>query len=226
MAKKYYWLKLQEDFFDDDTISWIEEQENGRDYCLFYLKLCLKSLQSDGILIRVVGETLIPYDPKKLAEITRTDIDTVLIAMELFKKIGLIDILDNGEIYLKQLSELVGSETDTAKRVRNHRIKKKMLQCNTDETKCNIEIEIEKEKEKELDKKKRFVPPSVDDVKSYVIDKKLNIDAVSFFNYYTENNWHDMNNKKIKNWKLKAQTWHNREKKNKNIKKDIADEIW
>ena len=39
--KKYYWLKLKEDFFEEDTISWIEEQQNGKDYSLFYLKLCL-----------------------------------------------------------------------------------------------------------------------------------------------------------------------------------------
>ena len=44
MAKghKYYWLKLKEDFFEDDVINWIEVQPNGKDYCLFYLKLCLK----------------------------------------------------------------------------------------------------------------------------------------------------------------------------------------
>ena len=80
-TKKYYWLKLKEDFFDDDTIEWIEEQPNGEKYSLFYLKLCLKSLKTNGILVRNVGEMLIPYDIKKLAEITRTDVDTVRVAM-------------------------------------------------------------------------------------------------------------------------------------------------
>ena len=61
-SKKYYWLKLKSDFFDDDTIKFIEEQENGIKYSNFYLKLCLKSLKTDGKLIRLVGETLIPYD--------------------------------------------------------------------------------------------------------------------------------------------------------------------
>lgn len=94
--KKYYWLKLKEDFFEEDTLAWLEEQTNGKEYCLFYLKLCLKSLKTNGILIRNVGQILIPYDVKKLGEITKTDIDTVTVAMELFKKIGLIQILDNG----------------------------------------------------------------------------------------------------------------------------------
>ena len=106
-TKKYYWLKLKEDFFDDDTIEWIEEQPNGEKYSLFYLKLCLKSLKTNGILVRNVGEMLIPYDIKKLAEITRTDVDTVRVAMELFKNIGLIQILDNGEIYLTQLKNML-----------------------------------------------------------------------------------------------------------------------
>ena len=48
--KKYFWLKLKEDFFEEDTISWIEEQQNGKEYSLFYLKLCLKSLKTNGIL--------------------------------------------------------------------------------------------------------------------------------------------------------------------------------
>lgn len=65
--KRYYWLKLSESFFEDDTIAWIKDQESGNDYLIFYLQLCLKSLQNDGNLIRYVGEKLIPYDDKSLA---------------------------------------------------------------------------------------------------------------------------------------------------------------
>lgn len=109
---KFYWLLLKEDFFEDDAINWLEEQKpNGRDYAYFYLKLCLKSLKTNGILIRNVGNILIPYDNEKLAEITKIDFDTVTVAMELLKKIGLIKILDNGEIYLSQLENLIGSKS-------------------------------------------------------------------------------------------------------------------
>ena len=107
---KFYWLQLKEDFFEDDAIEWLEEQKpNGRDYAYFYLKLCLKSLKSNGILIREVGNILIPYDNKKLAELTRMDFDTVCVAMELLKKIGLVQVLENGEIYITQLENLIGS---------------------------------------------------------------------------------------------------------------------
>lgn len=149
--KRYYWLKLDESFFEDDTIAWLEEQENGKDYVIFYLKLCLKSLQNDGKLIRYVGETLIPYDVTALSRLTNTNVDTVRTAMSLFVKIGLVKQLDTGEIYMNQINEMIGTETDVAKRVRKHRAKNivigqqkaKLLQCNTDVTKCNTEIEKE-----------------------------------------------------------------------------------
>lgn len=127
MAKKYYWLKLKEDFFDDDAIGWLEEQPKGKEYALFYLKLCLKSLKTDGILIRTVGTMLVPYDMKKLSEITKTDFDTVVVAMELLKNIGLVEILENGEIFLTRLPEMVGSETDKAVIMRRIREQQKTM---------------------------------------------------------------------------------------------------
>lgn len=149
--KRYYWLKLKEDFFDDDTIQFIEEQPNGKEYCLFYLKLCLKSLKTDGTLIRKVGDILIPYNIKKLAEITRTDVDTVRVAMELFKKIGLIQVLENGELFLKQLENMVGSETKDAIRKRKKRSEIKGVD-NVRQLSENCPPEKEKEKEKDIEK--------------------------------------------------------------------------
>ena len=157
--KRYFWLKLDENFFDDDTIAWIEEQENGKDYVIFYLKLSLKSLKDDGYLIRYVGQKLIPYDVRALSKLTNTPVDTVAIAMKLFIDIGLLSQLDTGEIYINQINEMIGSETSVAKRVRKSRAKKeltdnvnsKLLHCNTEVTKCNTEIEIEKELELEIE---------------------------------------------------------------------------
>jgi len=126
MAKKYYWMKLKEDFFDDDAIEWLEEQPNGKEYSLFYLKLCLKSLKTNGLLIRNVGSILVPYDTKKLAEITKTDFDTAAVAMELLKTIGLVEILEGGEICLPRMEEMIGPETDKAAIMRRIRDQKKI----------------------------------------------------------------------------------------------------
>ena len=130
MAKKFYWMKLREDFFDDDAMEWLEEQPKGKEYALFYLKLCLKSLKTNGLLIRTVGTLLVPYDTVKLAEITKTDFDTVVVAMELLKNIGLVEILEGGEICIPRMEEMIGSETDKASIMRRIREQKKMLEGN------------------------------------------------------------------------------------------------
>lgn len=140
---KFYWLQLKEDFFEDDAIEWLEEQKpNGRDYAYFYLKLCLKSLKSNGVLVRKVGKILIPYDNQKLAELTKMDFDTVTVAMELLKKIGLIQILDNGEIYINQLENLIGSKSIGAFKKQQQR-----LLSGQKEDKCPPKIELELEEE-------------------------------------------------------------------------------
>ena len=162
--KRYYWLKLNDNFFEDDTIVWLEEQENGKDYVIFYLKLLLKSLKEEGTLVRYVGERLMPYDTNSLAKLTNTPIDTVRVAMQLFIEFGLVKQMDAGELYLTQIDEMIGTETDSARRVRKHRAinnankEIKMLQCNDDVTKSNIEIDIELEKELEKDNNVEQIP--------------------------------------------------------------------
>ena len=181
--KKYYWLKLKEDFFEEDAISWIEEQEKGKEYCLFYLKLCLKSLKTNGLLIRNVGSMLVPYDAKTLAKVTSTDIDTVKVAMDIFTKIGLVQILENGEIFISQLQSMVGSETKWAEKKRLQRQKRDNVLMLSGQ--CPIEIEkdidIEKEIEKDIDihkdKEDKYVGKS--DLKSFRILYEQNIGLIN-----------------------------------------------
>ena len=181
--KKYYWLKLKEDFFEEDAISWIEEQEKGKEYCLFYLKLCLKSLKTNGLLIRNVGSMLVPYDAKTLAKVTSTDIDTVKVAMDIFTKIGLVQILENGEIFISQLQNMVGSETKWAEKKRLQRQKRDNVLMLSGQ--CPIEIEkdidIEKEIEKDIDihkdKEDKYVGKS--DLKSFRILYEQNIGLIN-----------------------------------------------
>ena len=153
-AKTYYWLKLKDGFFDDDTIAFIEEQENGIVYSNFYLKLCLKAIRTEGRLMRLVGNTMIPYDVKSIAKLTNVPVDTVAVAMRLFEQIGLVERFETGEIYLSQINEMIGKETDKAALMRRKRAEEKLLGNNvTPELpsgyqmlpKCYTEIEIEKE---------------------------------------------------------------------------------
>lgn len=154
MTKRYYWIKLKTDFFDLETIDWLISQKNGCEYVVLYQKLCLLTANKDGELSSAIGEIIIPYDANKIARDTKFPIDTVIVALELFKKIGLIYEQENGILKIPYIADIVGSETDSAERVRKHRA----LQCNknvTDSTlQCNIDIEKDIELEKDAEKDK------------------------------------------------------------------------
>ena len=125
MANKYFWLKLKEDFFQQEAIEWLEEQKNGKEYSLFYLKLCLKSLQNGGTLVRQIGTKTIPYTAKKLGEVTSTSPAIAEQAIELLKDIGLVVEQDNGVLFIPGLTDMVGSESSNANALRQKRYRDK-----------------------------------------------------------------------------------------------------
>lgn len=109
MAGRYYWLKLNENFFESDIVEWLEDQENGEKYVLLYLKLCLKSLKTDGVLVRQVGKMTIQHTAESIAKQTQFDIEIVESALALFEQIGLIEKNDKGESYLPEVANMTGS---------------------------------------------------------------------------------------------------------------------
>lgn len=117
--KRFYWIKLKNDFFDLATIDWLMSQKNGSEYVVLYQKLCLLTANSDGNMATQIGEMLIPYDANKISRDTKMSIDTVVVALELFKKLGLVYDQEDGILKIPYVSELVGSETSSAKRVRD-----------------------------------------------------------------------------------------------------------
>lgn len=230
---KFYWLQLKEDFFEEDSIEWLEEQENGHKYSLFYLKLCLKSLKTNGILIRKVGNMLVPYDNKKLSEMTKTPVDTVIVAMELLKGIGLVQILENGELYITQLENMIGSQSKSAlKKQQQRQLKQQLLlEGGQEGDKCppkiDIEIELEQEiKDKEIkkEKKKIFKKPTIEEVKEYCQQRNNNIDAEYFIDYYETKDWLIGKNK-MKDWKACVRTWEKRDFNKQSTKQPVREEI-
>lgn len=104
--QKYYYLKLKDDFFDNDELKILESMENGYLYSNILLKLYLKALKNDG---KLVFNEYIPYDIKMLAVITGHNKDIVEKAIRIFKDMHLIDILDNGTIYMLDMQKMIGS---------------------------------------------------------------------------------------------------------------------
>lgn len=124
-SAKFYWLQLREEFFESDEIDWLEEQPNGPAQVLFYLKLCLKSLKTDGLLLRKVGQMLIPYDAEKLAVFTKTDVNTVQCAIVNLKMCGLVEVLEDGTLFLSHLTNLIGSQSVGAMKRQQQRARQK-----------------------------------------------------------------------------------------------------
>lgn len=141
--KRFYWIKLRENFFQQETIDWLMEQENGSAYIVLYLKMCLLTANTSGELIRTIGDMTIPYEPKKISQKTGFDIDTVNVALSLFKHLGLIEETQEGIPVMPEVKNMVGSESESAARVRKYRKKKKTLQSNGDVTKKALQSNVE-----------------------------------------------------------------------------------
>ena len=174
MANKYYWIKLKTNFFNQETIDFLLSQENGCKYVVLYQMLCLSTANNNGLMCSELGEMIVPYDANKIARDTKYfDVDTVIVALELFKKLGLIYKEENGILKIANIEEMVGSESANreAERKRAYRLKLKtstLPQLNNandntwdnNGTNCPIDIDkdidIDIEKEKINKKEKNF----------------------------------------------------------------------
>lgn len=174
--KKYYWLRLQKDFFKRHDIRIVESMPNGKDYILFYLKVICESANHGGNLR--FSET-IPYSEEMLATITNTNVDVVRNAIKIFQELNMIEVLDNGTYFMHEVQNMVGYETEWAIKKREYRKKvnaqnvlqsennaikalkggqyeDNVLNVRTIKGQCpkkedNVRQEKEKEKEKEID---------------------------------------------------------------------------
>lgn len=149
-SKKYYWIKLKTDFFDQDTIDFLMGQENGAEYVVIYQMLMLKTAQQGGYLGTKMAEVMVPYDIKKIVRDTKYfDYDTVTIALELFKKLGLVYEESNHILKLAGAEQLVGSESKWAEKKRIYRDSQRTIQGQIED---NVRQEIDIDKEIEIEK--------------------------------------------------------------------------
>ena len=118
--KNYYYLKLKEDFFDSDELKILESMENGYLYSNILLKMYLKALKNDG---KLTFNEFIPYDVKMLATITGHNVDVVEKAIKIFQGMHLIEVLDNGAIYMLNMQTMIGSISSEGIRKAEYRAK-------------------------------------------------------------------------------------------------------
>ena len=153
--KKRYWLKLDKNFFKNSQMKVLRNMPNGKDYIIFYLSLMLESVETVGHLRFT---SLVPYNDEMLAAITETNVDIVRSAVKVFCELGLMQIFDDGTMFMPAVPKMTGKECESAERVRKYRNKLKeqeevkLLQCNSDVTKCNDNKEKEEDKDKQENK--------------------------------------------------------------------------
>ena len=232
-TKKYFWLKLKDDFFDEKYIKALRRLPQGDSLVIVYLKMQLKSLKTEGI---IKYEQILPDAISELAMLLDEDENVVRLAINALINFGVVERWENETFYMVAMQQLIGSETASAARVRKHRALKsgtdktalpaaeqpEALQCNAGVTECNTEIEKERELEidteietEKSEKKRsktasRFTPPTLDDVRNYCIERNNGVDPERFVDYYTSNGW-KVGKNAMKDWKAAVRTWEKTE---------------
>ena len=214
MAKRYYWLKLKDNFFSAKEIKKLRNIAGGDTYTVIYLKMMLLSLQDEGkLFFDGIEETF----AEELALELDEDAENVKITVMYLQKMGLLEEISATEAFLTQVPEAVGKETDKAGMMRRLRA------SGNNVTKVLPDRYQEKEIEKEIDteiekrKNKRFAPPSVTEVADYVAEKGYHIDPEAFVDFYQAKGW-KVGNQSMKDWKAAVRTWAKRETKTPKLK--------
>lgn len=192
--KKYYYLKLKENFFESEEVRIMEAMPNGMYYSNLLLKLYLKSLKREGELR---FNDFIPYSSEMIATITNINIDIVRSGIQVLQQMKLIEILDDGSIYMMNIQNFIGQSSTEADRIRAYRNeiekKKKCLsdkasptvvqmydKC-TPETETETELETETEIQQQLNVTNVLSGLSESEVKSiikYCKEKNVVVDVV------------------------------------------------
>lgn len=208
-GKRYYWLRLKDDFFTSKRIKKLRAMAGGDTYLIIYLKMQLLAMKSDGVLKwtgleeNFADELALDLDEKS---------DDVAMTMIYLLKTGLAETSDNITFFFPYAVENTGSEGASAQRWRDWKARQALV-SNTELTECKQITNGEKEIDIEIEKEKRniFVAPTLEEVEAYCTERGNNVDAQKFIDYYTSNGW-KVGKNKMKDWKAAVRTWERNDK--------------
>lgn len=137
MAKRYYWLKLSDDFFKSKPVKKLRRIAGGDTYTVIYLKMLLVALKQDGkIYYDGVEDTF----ADELALDLDEDAENVKVTIAFLKAQNLlIDGDAENEYILPECAAMTGTESDSAERMRRMR-ERKALQCNDIPSQCYAQV--------------------------------------------------------------------------------------
>lgn len=148
MEKRYYWLKMPNNFFEDKQIKKLRRIAGGDTFTIIYLKMLLKSMRFNGnMYFEGVEDTI----AEEIALDIDEDPDNVLATLSFLERAKLIEVSSDG-IFLSELPNMIGSESASAERMRNLRKREKASQCDTDVTNTLRLSDVEKDIDIVIDK--------------------------------------------------------------------------
>ena len=242
-SHKYYYMRLKDDYFAAEEQLTLESLPDGYLYSNILLKLYLLSLKSNG---RLMVNNCIPYSAEMIAKATGHQVSVVSQALMAFEKLGLIEVLDNGAIYMLALQGFVGSSSTDADRKRlqdqQMRAEKKSLALGGEISgeiseksppeirDKSIEFRSQRSESRDQSSEKKiypptqpsvvcppkggtrkFVKPSLDEVRSLCEERGYTLDPQSFLDHYDSNGWRVGKNP-MKDWKASLANWQRNEK--------------
>lgn len=218
-AKRYYWLRLHDDFFCSKRIKKLRKMAGGDTYTIIYLKMQLLAMKSGGVLKwSGLEENIVEELALDLDELP----ENVNVTMAYLLRCGLAETDDNVSYFFPYAIANTGSETASTQRSRECRERKRALQCNQSATLLQRECNVEKEIEKEIEythtnacacarEENGFVPPSVGDVSEYAASIGKKIDACRFVDFYTAKGWR-VGSVVMDDWQAAVRKWDEPEK--------------
>lgn len=243
MAKRYYWLKLKNDFFTQARMKKLRKLPKGEILLIVYLKMQLLSVSTNG---KIIFQGLEDTFPEEIALTIDEEPEDVETAIEFLSKYGLVEELSSNEYSLSEVKDSIGSETASAERMRQKRAKEKESseQCSNNVPQCDdiynnnvaiyrdreeIELEIEKEKDKKHtpkeNSKEKFIAPQVCVVKDYLNLKSVDyFTAEEFINYYASTGWKNKYGVAISDWKALLDSWIERKRPKQEQKEEPQEE--
>lgn len=161
MAKRYYWLKLPDNFFKQKVIKKLRKVAGGDTYTLIYLELLLIAMKNDS---KLYFEGIEDDFAEEIALEIDEDVENVKMTLIFLQKHGLIEVVEEDEYLLTQCSDMVGSEGASAARMRKLRESKSSL-CDSGVTSVLQSSDVEIEKELDIDKDKELKKEKELDIK-------------------------------------------------------------
>ncbi len=231
------WIKIMTDIFDDEKIKLIDAMPEADTIIVIWFKLLSQAgkSNSNGALFLA---NKIAYTEEMLSTVFARKLQSIRLALDMFEQLGMIERGDYIQVSNwnkhQNIDGLDKIRLQTAKRVQKHRYKQRLIQAESDVALSNVtvthleeelELELEEERDKDIktvkEKAKRFIPPTPEEVKTYCLERKNNVDCNRFVDFYSSKGWMVGKNK-MKDWKSAVRTWESKDKTESGVISNVS----